>query len=482
MTPPRDAANVETTLDYQTIVVLWSPEERAAREKTLNRKIDLRLLPILVSDAPPSEQYHPAAVNVLLLAPEQSLMYILNYIDRNALPQAKVQGISEDIGLAGKEYNIVLSLTFIGYILMQGIAEAPFFAGVAFLFSGWYTRSELGFRLGLFFCAAMISGAFGGLFAAGNAAAFENKRIPSWRWLFIIEGIATVVCAMATRFIIPDWSATTRWLTEEEKALGVVRLIEDAGDEESEIRTFDSLKTAVKDHHVWLCVLNQMCLQAVASLTNFLPTLVKDFGYSNINTLLLTAPPYVFTALFSLFNTWHSDKTSRRSPHIVYPTLVAISGIIITLATTNMGARYFALFLMLPGTYGGFQISNAWVANIAARPQKKRAISLAMSNSIGNLALVWTPYLYPDRDGPRYTTAWTVNLGLSIVTLGSVLGLSFILKRDNKMVDELELLGSNLESAEGHHKQQVISHHNEHPTAGRPTGGTISGRLTRYQT
>lgn len=47
-------------------------------------------------------------------------MYILNYIDRNALPQAKVQGISEDIGLAGIEYNIVLSLTFIGYILMQG--------------------------------------------------------------------------------------------------------------------------------------------------------------------------------------------------------------------------------------------------------------------------------------------------------------------------------------------------------------------------
>lgn len=112
----------------------------------------------------------------------------------------------------------------------------------------------------------------------------------------------------------------------------------------------------------------------------------------------------MFTALFSLFNTWHSDKTSRRSPYIVYPTLVAMSGIIITLATTNTGARYFALFLMLPGTYGGFQISNAWVANIAARPQKKRAISLAISNSIGNLALVWTPYLYPDSDGPRYTT------------------------------------------------------------------------------
>ncbi len=94
---------------------------------------------------------------------------------------------------------------------------------------------------------------------------------------------------------------------------------------------------------------------------------------------------------------------------MVYPTIVAMIGIIITIATTNTAARYFSLFLMLPGTYGCFQISNAWMANIAARPQKKRAIGLAMDNSIGNLALVWTPYLYPDSDGPRYITGELVS-------------------------------------------------------------------------
>lgn len=78
-------------------------------------------------------------------------------------------------------------------------------------------------------------------------------------------------------------------------------------------------------------------------------------------------------------------------------------GIIITIATTNVAARYFALFIMLAGTYGSFQISNAWMGNISARPQKKRAIGLAMNNAIGNLAQVWTPYLYPESDGPRYT-------------------------------------------------------------------------------
>jgi hypothetical protein len=48
------------------------------------------------------------------------VMYVMNYIDRNALPQARVQGLEKDLNLAGYEYNIVLSLTFIGYILMQG--------------------------------------------------------------------------------------------------------------------------------------------------------------------------------------------------------------------------------------------------------------------------------------------------------------------------------------------------------------------------
>lgn len=90
--PADDAAP-----NYTTIVASWPPEERAARETKLLRKIDLRLLPILI------------------------LMYIMNYVDRNALPQAKVQGLVADIGLVGVEYNIVLSLTFIGYILMQGM-------------------------------------------------------------------------------------------------------------------------------------------------------------------------------------------------------------------------------------------------------------------------------------------------------------------------------------------------------------------------
>jgi hypothetical protein len=96
--------------------------------------------------------------------------------------------------------------------------------------------------------------------------------------------------ALATAFIIPDWPSTTKWLSDDEKALAIVRLVEDAGEEEDEIHSFQALKMAASDYKVWLCILGQLSVQAVASLTNFLPTLVKNFGYSTIHTLLLTAP------------------------------------------------------------------------------------------------------------------------------------------------------------------------------------------------
>lgn len=91
-------------------------------------------------------------------------------------------------------------------------------------------------------------------------------------------------------FLVPDWPATTKWLSPEERALGVIRLIEDAGEEEEDISTWNATKMACKDYRVWLVVVGQLCLQAVASLANFLPTLVENFGFNTIDTLLLTAP------------------------------------------------------------------------------------------------------------------------------------------------------------------------------------------------
>ncbi|KAI7546517.1 hypothetical protein KC331_g5568, partial [Hortaea werneckii] len=196
--------------------------------------------------------------------------------------------------------------------------------------------------------------------------------------------------------------------------------------------------------------------------------------------------PYIFTVLVCIANTWYSDRTSKRSLHITFPVLAAMIGIIITIATTNIAARYFALFIMLAGTYGSFQISNAWMGNISARPQKKRAIGLAMNNAIGNLAQVWTPYLYPESDGPRYTMAWSVNLALCVVIVVSTTALSFSLKRENRKLNNIET-DVELSQHEDRGKDPplditCIEHHSEHAVAGRRLGGRRIGATARYDT
>lgn len=124
------------------------------------------------------------------------------------------------------------------------------------------------------------------------------------------------------------------------------------------------------------------------------------------------------------------------------------------------------------------------MANIAARPQKKRAIGLAINNSIGNLSLVWTPYLYPESDGPRYVTAWSVNLALSVIVVASSLVLHFMLKKDNKKMDEADATGYSLEEAVERKSSATakVEHLDEHATVGRRLGGQNRGSTARYQT
>lgn len=348
--------------------------------------------------------------------------------------------------------------------------------------SGWYTSRELGTRLGIFFCAAMMSSAFAGLFAAGIAAAFKHNKIASWRWLFIIEGAATVFVSLCAIFVLPNWPSTTKWLTEEERQLSITRMMEDAGQEEEGITSFTGFKMAIKDYRLWMVVGGQVAVQAIASITNFLPTLVKNFGYGTIESLLLTAPPYCLAALFCLFNTWYSDRSNVRSLHMIFPMVVCLIGIIIVLATPDVGANYFALMLMIPAAYGCFQVSNAWAVSVAPRPKQKRAVALALNNSIGNTALIWTPYLYPQSDGPRYRTAWSVNLALCVLCIALSLALRIILQKANKKLSlETEVRYQDEEAAAKVGEVQQMEVTGAAAPAGRGLGGRNEGLSYKYQ-
>lgn len=101
-----------------------------------------------------------------------------------------------------------------------GFVEAAFYPGALATLSSWYVRKELGFRTGLFYSGSMLSGAFSGLISAGITDGMDGVGgLLAWRWVFILEGGATVFIAAMAFWVLPDFPANTKWLSEEERAV-----------------------------------------------------------------------------------------------------------------------------------------------------------------------------------------------------------------------------------------------------------------------
>ncbi|KAL9108757.1 MAG: hypothetical protein Q9227_006553 [Pyrenula ochraceoflavens] len=419
-------------------------EEELAVEKKLRRKIDTLIMPLVI------------------------LVYLMNYIDRNNYAAARLQGLEDDLHLTGEQYQTALSILFVAYILTLatlrpvdssldslvwyserfGVAddnnktEAPFFAGVLFYLSKWYTKEELAFRMSIFYAGSLISGAFGNLIAAGILSGLAGARgYAAWQWLYIIEGSITIFIGLIICVVLPDFPDTWRALSPEMKAVANRRLAIEAAeadvDEPGGMSQLRGLKLAMLDPKTYILAIAYMSITGAAGFQNFFPTLTGTLGYGHIVSLLLVAPPYVFMVFYSFLHNWYSDKFHNRFWFFVYPIPITIVGWIVFMTTDSFGPRYFSLFLMnfvfaINGTCYG------WIANAIPRPPAKRAASYAFINAIGNSASIWTPYTYRDQDKPHYVLALCVCIALQVLAFLMALLLKIILTRQNKQLDRLE--------------------------------------------
>ncbi|KAJ6783314.1 hypothetical protein PWT90_02549 [Aphanocladium album] len=387
-----------------------TPEAYAAMEKKLLRKIDYRLMPVLIC------------------------MIVLNYLDRNALPNARVQGIEKHLEMTGDQFNICISTLFAGYLALQipsnliltrvrpsiylplcmalwgavsastaavtnftglvicrfflGFLEAPFFPGALLLLSSWYTPREMATRTAVMYTGSLLSSAFGGLVGAGIQYGLDGARgLHAWQWLFIIEGTATIVVSLGSIFVLPDFPSTTKWLSPEERALAMHRLHAHNGSmDEERGPLLEGLKMAALDYKVWLLTLIVILKTTAGAVTQFIPTLVNTFHFSRVQTLLMSAPPFVFAAIVALAVSISSDKLGERCLHLVIPLTFALVGFIIAAATESLAPRYFSLFLALGGVYGCYDITYAWMSSTIPRPIEKRSSAFAIANMVGNIA------------------------------------------------------------------------------------------------
>lgn len=422
-----------------------TPEEFAALEKKTKWKIDLRILPMLV------------------------YIYILNYLDRNNIASARLGGLEDELGLKGTEYQTCISILFVGYIVMQipanmilnklgkpslfisvimtvwgiistctgavqsyaglvvvrfllGWVEAGFFGSCLYYLSCWYTRKELSFRNSILYSGSLVSSAFSGLIAAGILDGMDLlHNLRGWRWLFIVEGAITVGSVPFAYFILPDMPSNTKFLSQQEKDLVMWKLRAEVGQDDSDSENQETylgaLKLALSDLKIWLCSGILFFLVAACGVTNFFPSVVETLNFNRTTTLCLTAPPYIIAVIATYIWARHADATGERFFHVVIPLCISLASFIISASTLNVGARYFAMCIMIPSLYCSFTTILSWLSNCAPRPPLKRAIGLSLMNCLSNSTSIWNAFLYPSSSGPRYLTAFVCNCAFILLAI-----------------------------------------------------------------
>ncbi|EXJ80151.1 hypothetical protein A1O1_08293 [Capronia coronata CBS 617.96] len=396
----------------------------------------------------------------LYMMPTLWLMYFLNFLDRNAMVNGKLDDLDTDLGMTGNQYNTCVSILFVGYLLGQvpsnmllnrlrpslymagfmttwavvstltclvtnfkqmlvcrfllGIVEAPFYPGALFMISLFYNRKEAATRMAWLYTGNMLASSFSGLIASGVFAGLDGKHgLAGWQWLFLIQGVVTFAVAIGAFFCLPDSPLQTRWLTPAERQLAHDRIARDTTHKRGATSTWTGLREACTDYRLWIFALMCNLHLSANGFKNFMPTVVKTLGFNRTITLVLTCPPYLVATFASVAVSWSSGHFNERTWHITISKALAIIGFAVACGTLNIGARYFAMVLFVGATYGVNNINIAWVAATLGQTDEKKAVAIAVTNTLGNLASVYTPYLWPDSDAPRFVTAMVASIGFS---------------------------------------------------------------------
>ncbi|KAG1754611.1 MFS general substrate transporter [Suillus lakei] len=419
-------------------------QNRPVVEKMLLRKLDLRVAFLV-------------------------LIYIMNCMDRSNAAAARLRGFEEDLGMTGNQFNTLISVLYMGYVMMQapsnillgrmerpsiylsscmalwgaitffigasrtyhaalilrfflGFVEAAFFPGAIFLLSQWYKRNELGLRTALFFCGSSISYAFSTLAASVILAGLDGTLgVAAWRWLFFVEGTLTIVVAVSAIWILPDFPSTPSvWLSADEQSLAKRRMEEETsaryGHQGNKPVEFSSLVEALVDWRVWWLGAILGFMIASLSYSNFFPTLSATMGYNPTISLLLCAPPWILGTATSFIVAWHSDATGDRFWHIAGPLLVSVVGFVIAISTMNTAVRYLSMFFMTQAPVA-FVIFVTWVVNTFSQSQSKRAVAIALVNSIGTIGNIGGSYFWPSSWGPSYVKSYLICILTSVICI-----------------------------------------------------------------
>jgi MFS family permease len=276
---------------------------------------------------------------------------------------------------------------------LMGVFEAGFYPGIILYLTYWYPSGRRAKAFGMFMSASAVAGVLGGPLAGTVMNGLHGANGWSgWQWVFLIEGIPSIIAGVVTWFYLTDRPAQANWLSAEQR-----RLVEDdlKRDQAALGHREEGLLASLKDGRLWLLVLVYFCIIAAnSSLTFFGPSVVKEAGFTNPATIgWIMSLSYLCGAAGMILNGRHSDHAQEVRKHCAIAAAAGAAGLVLTTVFLPISPvlALVAQTLAIVGTMSAipvfWQLPGRFLAGAAA------AGGVALINSIANLAGFGAPFM-----------------------------------------------------------------------------------------
>jgi D-galactonate transporter len=399
------------------------------------------------------------------LLPFLFLCYVVAYLDRVNVGFAKLQ-MQADLHLSDTVYGLGAGIFFLGYFLFEvpanlllakvgarrwiarimiswglvsaasmmsdsatsfyvlrfllGVAEAGFFPGVILYLTYWYPSQRRARIVAVFMSAVAVAGVVGGplsgwlMHSMGGVAGLRG-----WQWLFLLEGLPSVLVGIATLFYLDDGIRAARWLTTAQQAALLQAL---AADEAPQAQW--SLRHVFGSSRVWmLCLIYFLFVMGLYGVGFWLPQLIRNSGVQDLLQVgLMTAVPYGVAALVMIVVARHSDRSGERRWHAALASFAGAAGL--QYATLHGGDPLLSLAALSVATAGILSTFPVfWSLPTAMLGGSAAAAGIAMINSVGNLAGFVSPYLVGAIKDATHSTAHGMTVLAASLVAGGLLTL-----------------------------------------------------------
>jgi ACS family tartrate transporter-like MFS transporter len=369
------------------------------------------------------------------LIPFLFLLYVVNILDRINVSFARLRML-EDLGLSEEVYAFGFGLFYIGYLLFEvpsnlilsrtgarrwiarimvswglitsatmlvrgagefyllrillGFAEAGFFPGIILYLTYWFPARERARMVAFFMAASPLTGVLGNPISGAIMQWMDQMGgLHGWQWVFLLEGIPSVLLGLVVLVYLTDRPEKALWLTEEERHWLAAELASE--DMHRGQRHARDLLSALLDGRVWLLIALYFTVAAASNaFGSYLPKLVKDrfSSFSEVQIGLLCALPNLCAVLCMIANGTHSDRTGERRWHVAVPAFLAAAGWALAALTFTpwLDAPLLtlaALALVQSGIMS--MLPTFWTLPTAFLRGVAAAGGIALINSVGNL-------------------------------------------------------------------------------------------------